>query len=89
MAEEQQEMQEQVPMEDQVKKKSFQHRDITDINTKIKGDSVPILVDRSKMTPQMRHYLTMSKMQSENAYKGTLKSVEHLSAIAFQKQPRR
>ncbi|CBY23888.1 unnamed protein product [Oikopleura dioica] len=50
MAEEQQEMQEQVQMEDQ-------------------GDSVPILVDRTKMTPQMRHYLTMSKMQSENAYK--------------------
>ena len=80
MAEEQQEMQEQVQMEDQVKyqreKNETDSFRFLNLQSKFKGDSVPILVDRAKMTPQMRHYLTMSKMQSENAYKGSFKSID-------------
>ena len=29
----------------------------------------PVVIDRSKLTPTMRHYLSMSKMHSQNAYK--------------------
>ena len=31
-------------------------------------DNVPIVVDRSKLTPNMRHYLQMSKLHSKNEY---------------------
>jgi len=32
-------------------------------------ESVPVVIDRTKLTPTMRHYLSMSKMHSQNAYK--------------------
>ena len=35
--------------------------------------SVPVVIDRSKLTPNMRHYLAMSKLHSQNEYsKGTV-----------------
>ena len=30
--------------------------------------AVPVVIDRSKLTPNMRHYLAMSKLHSQNEY---------------------
>ena len=31
-------------------------------------EAVPVVIDRSKLTPNMRHYLAMSKLHSQNEY---------------------
>ena len=41
-----------------------------EVQQQMEGDeeSVPVMVDRSKLTPNMRHYLQMSKLHSKNEY---------------------
>ena len=41
-----------------------------EVQQQMEGDeeSVPVMVDRSKLTPNMRHYLQMSKLHSQNEY---------------------
>ena len=41
-----------------------------EVQQQTEGDeeSVPVMVDRSKLTPNMRHYLQMSKLHSQNEY---------------------
>ena len=41
-----------------------------EVQQQMEGDeeSIPVMVDRSKLTPNMRHYLQMSKLHSQNEY---------------------
>lgn len=42
--------------------------------------AVPVVIDRSKLTPNMRHYLAMSKLHSQNEYaKGWYQLLSKLS----------
>ena len=49
--------------------------------TEMEDDVAPVVIDRTKLTPTMRHYLQMSKMHSDNDYKSKDAKVQQTNEL--------